>query len=1102
MKHRGFVRSLARSLVRDEHRADDLVQETWLAALEQPPGILRSPRSWLARVVRNFARMAYRKEHRRSRHERGAPSTPSLLSPEELVRREETLRSVTEAVFRLEEPFRTTLLLRFYDDLGLDEIAVRTGAPPGTVKSRLHRGLRRLRGMLDEAHGGRGPWLAALAPLAGVSLAETAAAATGTGLLSGALIMGIKVKIAGAAACVLGMVLVISSVLPSGERKEDGLGDGSAPADHLVTDETGDGIASASKDVKTADPGSEDGPASSILPVEPLSPVIRGRVTDKDSGDPVTAFDFEVCVQKSTKRTFRHHETVNDPDGRFEIPLPGADTYYVNIYSAEHQMKSILDIVIPRTGGDEELRIALDTDLSVTGCVKEGRTGRPLAGVLVVPVLHEYDDPGLIRYQEGREQCCIHALTDESGRFTLKGLLHGKQHIVALHPEYAQGRFLILDQWPEFVEIELHEGRSVFGTVYDDHGKPVPDIEITMVGETFPLARTCISGPDGTFRTEPALPGKLQLDAFPPTDAIAFTPECRVVTLEDRDLEVDFGIMKDYAVFRGTVFDADGTPCSSGNMFIHGDPRFPWPCNDHGYYRSERPLDETGRFEFVKVPAGRFKVSLHAPGKEKWIDCPPVTIPGPGLFEKDFHRESASLSGIVIDGNTGNLLREGYVSVKPRGERFSTYSGAILEDGSFQVTGVSPGFYDLSAGGRGEVRGTLKGVEVKSGRARAGLEIRTPVQGKVRIRISGFIDPENRRYGFTFRRVDRPSSGLGEAITSVDRNGDDEIQRSLRPGRWYFMVRFTTGGERRYAVRTFTVRAGKTSELSLSGDDLITGGRTFTVEGTLRREDGTPVPHAELEFKPTGFSPLADASVRRPKQTSRTSAGGGFTLHDAGPGLWNVTASLPDSSRMPLPGVVFPVNAASPFPLDLTIPSGVVTGTFRSLDPKVPLDPAGPAFTLRLRPEKGGFLSKSHPGGDGKTAFALDHVAPGRYRLRADVTGYGLVMTPPFTVEAGERIDLGEIGLSPRGVLILDIVDPEGKRIPYPNLFVNDERFRLDGEYSMTLLEDGGRRLNGLPLGTSEITVQATGFEERTVTVTLDKGNPTRMRITLDKPVQ
>ena len=50
----GWAKALARSLVCDPDRAEDLVQRAWLAALRTPPDAAIPPRRWLAVVMRNF----------------------------------------------------------------------------------------------------------------------------------------------------------------------------------------------------------------------------------------------------------------------------------------------------------------------------------------------------------------------------------------------------------------------------------------------------------------------------------------------------------------------------------------------------------------------------------------------------------------------------------------------------------------------------------------------------------------------------------------------------------------------------------------------------------------------------------------------------------------------------------------------------------------------------------------------------------------------------------------------------------------------------------------------------------------------------------------
>jgi RNA polymerase sigma-70 factor, ECF subfamily len=75
----------------------------------------------------------------------GGATDPALISV--AAERADHLR---RAVVQLDEPYRETLMLRFYADLSLAEIAVETGRPIGTVKTHLFRGLARLRASLAD----------------------------------------------------------------------------------------------------------------------------------------------------------------------------------------------------------------------------------------------------------------------------------------------------------------------------------------------------------------------------------------------------------------------------------------------------------------------------------------------------------------------------------------------------------------------------------------------------------------------------------------------------------------------------------------------------------------------------------------------------------------------------------------------------------------------------------------------------------------------------------------------------------------------------------------------------------------------------------------
>jgi RNA polymerase sigma-70 factor, ECF subfamily len=110
-------------------------------------------RPWLLTIVANEARNRRRSAGRREHLAvRAAAAEPSLVAASAessvlLADRREALRG---ALARLEERDREVVFLRFFLDLSEAETAAALGCRPGTVKSRLHRALERLRAHLED----------------------------------------------------------------------------------------------------------------------------------------------------------------------------------------------------------------------------------------------------------------------------------------------------------------------------------------------------------------------------------------------------------------------------------------------------------------------------------------------------------------------------------------------------------------------------------------------------------------------------------------------------------------------------------------------------------------------------------------------------------------------------------------------------------------------------------------------------------------------------------------------------------------------------------------------------------------------------------------
>lgn len=163
-----WIRRLAARLVRDADVRDDLVQESLLASWMRRAS-LRFPRAFGASYLRRGEVRAARGENRRSRRELagGAHWIGSHGGdPADAAERAELCSRVLAALAALDEPYRSTLALRYVDGLEPATIATRTGVPAATVRSRIGRGLERMRDALDAAyHGERRTWLRGLVAL-------------------------------------------------------------------------------------------------------------------------------------------------------------------------------------------------------------------------------------------------------------------------------------------------------------------------------------------------------------------------------------------------------------------------------------------------------------------------------------------------------------------------------------------------------------------------------------------------------------------------------------------------------------------------------------------------------------------------------------------------------------------------------------------------------------------------------------------------------------------------------------------------------------------------------------------------------------------------
>jgi RNA polymerase sigma-70 factor (ECF subfamily) len=146
------VMEASRRILRDPIEAQDVAQDAFTLAFRSLATFRGDGAfgAWVRRIAIRvaIARLAARPDLAWLDGDEAAPRAATLATeddPERHALEVERRAAIIEAIRRLPPPQRAVVMLRFYGDLSLEEIAIATDNPIGTVKSRLSRGVASLR---------------------------------------------------------------------------------------------------------------------------------------------------------------------------------------------------------------------------------------------------------------------------------------------------------------------------------------------------------------------------------------------------------------------------------------------------------------------------------------------------------------------------------------------------------------------------------------------------------------------------------------------------------------------------------------------------------------------------------------------------------------------------------------------------------------------------------------------------------------------------------------------------------------------------------------------------------------------------------------------
>lgn len=647
LAQRDWVRRLARGLVANAADQDEVEQETWLRVLRRPPHAGGSIRSWLARVARSVRIDAHRADRQRLAREQRV-ARPESQSVADVVAQADTFRAVVDVAYGLEEPQRTVVLLRYFEDLSIPEIAKRLSIDEEAVRSRLRRALARMRERLDEAAGGdRSAWLGAVAGVAGLRRygGRVGGASAAAAVAGGVLMSTTKVAAAVVVLAVLGWwawrgidteptpqaaPVAASSSEPGPASAEDR----SSPR-HTRT------RARAVENPESPGSGAAEDHAAAVDALAPslLKPETHGadlidvtrRVVDERGALVVGAMVGVFQARRLGNTAFLGAgfsiTTRTDENGSFTARVPRGAPNLVARVSAE----GFVDAEAALVEGETELRVRLQPAWTLRGVVVARDTSQPVAGISV------------LAFRAGTNEVVGAGPTDAEGKFAIarvpvetldvrveelpqapSGTVTGATYTVtvgvgATKPaRFALARVAGVPPHSGELRIELARALTIEGRIVDSQGAPVSArVSLSVIGQNAQggpdysvRRRFDIQDDRGAFRVDGLGEGlyDLAFEPYPPDAGASATGQtisaARVASVAagTRDLTV---VLAAGAPIRVRVLGPDGKPIQGGYVYVAETGRL---AGDHGTVMAEpgpegifatAPLDRSKTFNLL-----------------------------------------------------------------------------------------------------------------------------------------------------------------------------------------------------------------------------------------------------------------------------------------------------------------------------------------------------------------------------------------------------------------------------------------------------------------------------------------------------------------------
>jgi RNA polymerase sigma-70 factor (ECF subfamily) len=151
-RHQRWIGSLVRAFVRDRQQAEDLTQEVFCRVHRSAGDYVARDQfvAWIKRIAINLAKDFLRGQRASPVPLEAEAAGTHLFDPETAILSDALRGDLRQAIQSLPDEQRLVLIMRYFGDMSVQDIAWAVKSPEGTVKSRIFHGLRRVRQTLTE----------------------------------------------------------------------------------------------------------------------------------------------------------------------------------------------------------------------------------------------------------------------------------------------------------------------------------------------------------------------------------------------------------------------------------------------------------------------------------------------------------------------------------------------------------------------------------------------------------------------------------------------------------------------------------------------------------------------------------------------------------------------------------------------------------------------------------------------------------------------------------------------------------------------------------------------------------------------------------------